>query len=65
MNWDKIKPVLREVKLNIEVCIEMVALSVMLLFLGIYSIIIICCTFIFEWLDQCVQFMLKMLHLKK
>jgi len=65
LNWTKIKSILRETKLNIEVCIEMIALTAMLLFLGIYSVIIICCTFIFDWLDLCVQFILKHLHIKK
>ena len=65
MDWQKIKHVLREVKLNIEVCIEYVALAGMLVFLGGYSIIIICCTFIFDWLDQCVQFILKLLRIRK
>ena len=65
MQWQEIKHNLREIRLNIEVCIEYVALAAMLLILGTYSLIVLACVFVFDWVDQFVQFTGKLLHIKK
>jgi hypothetical protein len=65
MKLENIKRAWYQIQINIQVCVEYIALAVMLACLGSYSIVIIACTYIFNWIDLVVQYIGKLLRIRK